>query len=83
MSTTFDKLAYLETLKAAGVPDDQARAHTHALDAAFRESVATKGDIEGLRLEVEKAKLDVLRWMIGLALAQIGLLVGVLLKISN
>lgn len=45
--------------------------------------MATKGDIEGLRLEVEKAKLDVLRWMVGLALAQIGLLVGVLLKISN
>ena len=33
---TFDKLAYLETLKAAGIPEQQARAHTVALDDALK-----------------------------------------------
>ena len=38
-STTFDKLAYLDSLKSAGIPDDQARAHAKALDDALRDSV--------------------------------------------
>ena len=54
MSTvTFDKLVYLETLKASGISDDQARAHAHALDEALRDSVATKGDIERLGYEMK------------------------------
>lgn len=54
MSTaTFDKLLFLETLKAAGVPEEQARAHAHALDEALRDSVATKADITALRTEMQ------------------------------
>ena len=30
-SITFDKLKYLETLKASGIPEAQARAHIEAL----------------------------------------------------
>jgi hypothetical protein len=53
MSTaTFDKLLYLETLKASGIPDDQARAHAHALDEALRDSVATKADLREMELRV-------------------------------
>ena len=53
MSTaTFDKLLYLETLKAAGVADDQARAHAHALDEALRDSVATKSDLREMELRL-------------------------------
>jgi hypothetical protein len=44
-TVTFDKLVYLETLKAAGIPDGQARAHVQALEDALRDSVATKADI--------------------------------------
>jgi hypothetical protein len=66
MSTvTFDKLAYLETLKASGVPEDQARAHAYALDAALRDAVSTKADVEAVRLEVERSKNEILRWLIG------------------
>jgi hypothetical protein len=58
MSTiTFDKLSYLETLKASGVPEAQARAHAIALDEAFRDTVATKADIthlEGSLRELEQ-----------------------------
>ncbi|MEI8395581.1 MAG: hypothetical protein WCF85_12645 [Rhodospirillaceae bacterium] len=54
---TFDKLVYLETLKAAGVADDQARAHAHALDEALRDSVATKADVERLERKMEAMEL--------------------------
>jgi hypothetical protein len=45
----FDKLKYLETLKASGVPEAQARAHTEALAQAFAEApnLATKSDLDG------------------------------------
>jgi hypothetical protein len=35
-------------LKAAGIAEDQARAHAEAIHEALRESVATKGDILAL-----------------------------------
>lgn len=56
-ATTFDKLIYLETLKASGIPEDQARAHAHALDEALRDSVATRQDIALLRSDMEKLEL--------------------------
>lgn len=53
MSTlTFDRLAYLETLKASGIPEAQARAHAVALDDAFRDTVATKYDLELLKRDL-------------------------------
>jgi hypothetical protein len=76
MSTvTFDKLAYLETLKAAGVPEPQARAHAQALDEALRDTVATRSDLraelEPVKLEIadQKGELRLLKWMVGFNLA--------------
>jgi hypothetical protein len=69
--TTFDKLAYLESLKAGGVPEPQARAHAQALDDALRDSVATKADIlrlEGLIREVEQ-RMTIKMGAIAVALA--------------
>jgi len=45
----FDKLAFIDRLKRAGIEDNQARAHAEAMDDALRESVATKADIAGLK----------------------------------
>ena len=42
---TFDRLAYIDRLTAAGFDDKQARAQAEALDAALRDSVATKADV--------------------------------------
>lgn len=56
-SVTFDKLAYLETLKAAGVPESQARAHAHALDEALRDSVATREDVNRLEALIRESEL--------------------------
>jgi hypothetical protein len=38
----FDRLTYIDRLKRGGIGDEQARAHAEAMDAALRESVATK-----------------------------------------
>jgi hypothetical protein len=54
-SIAFDKLKYLETLKASGVPESQARAHTEALAQAFAETpdLATRPDLDGRLLATE------------------------------
>jgi hypothetical protein len=48
----FDKLIYLDRLKQAGIPEDQARAHADAMHEALRESVATKADLVALRTDL-------------------------------
>jgi hypothetical protein len=57
---TFDKLAYIEHLKNAGVDEKQARAHAFALDDALKDSVATKGDVSSLGKDLRTA-MEMLR----------------------
>jgi hypothetical protein len=76
---TFDRLAYIDRLKAAGVTEPQARAMADGLDQALREEVATKSDLAVLRagfksdLGVLKGellagmkadKIDLLKWVV-------------------
>ena len=56
---TFDKLAYVAALQASGFNQEQAAAQANALDAALRETVATKSDISDLRHEVESVRHEV------------------------
>lgn len=72
-STTFDALGYFERLKAAGVPEEQAkvqaegmRAQAQAIQIAIREydsarqkDGATKGDVHNVRLEVENVRPEI------------------------
>ncbi|WP_442753514.1 hypothetical protein ACNHKD_10915 [Methylocystis sp. JAN1] len=51
---TFDRLAYVDRLKGGGIDEGQARAHADALDAAFRDTVATKADVEGLGRDLRR-----------------------------
>lgn len=73
---TFDTLKFVETLKAAGVPAEQAKAEAEALVSAFAEAMdsqlATRSDVN--RLERE---LLVIKWMVGLVL---GGIVALILK---
>jgi len=59
-SVTFDKLAYVDRLKAAGVDEAMARAMADSLDTALHESVATKADLEvlGARLTGRMGRLE-------------------------
>jgi len=65
MSTiTFDTLKYTERLRAAGVPEQQAKAESEALRDVLSEAtdntLATKGDVCDLRNEIELLRRDVL-----------------------
>jgi len=88
---TFDKLAYVDRLTAVGMDDQQARALAEGLDQALREEVATKADLAALRNEfradinavrhdlrtdMQVIKHDLLRWMVGMAFAQVGFTVA-------
>ena len=130
---TFDKLAYVDRLKAAGVGEREARALAEGLDQALREEVATKSDLAAVktdlaaniaavrtelaadiaavrtdlaadivavrtelaaeiaavrtelraeiatvRVDLAAVKHDLLRWMVGMAFAQVGLTVALI-----
>lgn len=95
-TTTFDALAYFEKLKEAGVPEEQAKVQANAFrdfsaiqEENSRKELATKGDIQNVRLEmkeiemrlserIEEGKHEILKWLIGFILTQSALLVAVL-----
>jgi len=56
----FDTYAYVKQLTAAGVPESQAEVHARALAALVDEELATKRDIEELRIAT-KRDIDELR----------------------
>ena len=62
----FDKLTYMDRLKAAGIAEDQARAHAEAMHEALRESVATKADLLAL-----EQRLTIRMGVIGVAIVAI------------
>lgn len=55
-TTAFDRLTYVDKLKAAGIDDPTARAHADALEQALREEVATKRDIADVKQEIVAVK---------------------------
>ena len=78
---TFDKLAYIDRLKAAGFAEPQARALADGLEQALREEVATKSDLALLRGEMiglkgellaamKADKIDFLKWVVMLIVGQ-------------
>ena len=77
-AVTFDTLKFVEQLKADGMPEAQARAMSEALKEAQAEvDYATREDVYRI---VSEAKWDVLKWMVGMAIAQL-LVVGVIVKL--
>ncbi|MCA1607233.1 MAG: CCDC90 family protein [Acidobacteria bacterium] len=79
MSTvTFDTLKFVERLKAAGVPEAQAKAMAEAQQEALSESVATQF---ATKADLAELKLGMIKWMAGLALAQVSLSIGLSVKL--
>jgi hypothetical protein len=77
---TFDRLAYIDRLREAGFDEKQARAQADALDAALRDSVATKADLKELagelRTEMANLKVDILRWLFVTQIALAGVILA-------
>ena len=78
MSTiTFDTHQFIKKLEASGTPTPQTEAIVEALQGAISDSaLTTKADLAEL-------KYDLLKWIVGLALAQFGVLIGILLKLPH
>ncbi|QGM98692.1 DUF1640 domain-containing protein [Methylocystis parvus] len=62
---SFDRLAYVDRLKSGGIDETQARAHADALDAALRDTVATKSDLEALGRDLRQEIADLRSEMVG------------------
>ena len=131
-TTTFDTLEFIEQLRAAGVPEEQAKVHTKGLAMVIKQidnradeqadrlsdrnekqirgrldGLATKQEMDfrlatveanlkrdiaildgkvettkaELRKEIEIAKTETIKWMIGLALAQLAMMAGILMTL--
>jgi len=67
-------LTFFEALQAAGVPQDKAKQTVEALNQALNSSskeLATKTDLAKIEIKIEAVKNEMLKWYVGIALAQI------------
>ena len=82
--TTFDTHLFVTRLRNAGFADAQAEAISEAFKQAQSESQPITKDYfdAKFKAEIEVAKSEVIKWVVGLALAQIALIVGLLIKVS-
>ncbi|MFZ1641582.1 MAG: DUF1640 domain-containing protein [Candidatus Contendobacter sp.] len=91
MSTiTFDTLAYVKTLRDAGVEEKQAEAQAAALATVLKSGIAdlaTKPDIDLLRAELRRdaaeLKAEMIRWVVGVGILQTTLIVGILARLAK
>ena len=77
---TFDTLLYSKTLQGAGMPQAQADALANAQKVAIEEMVAAKelASKHDLYLALSEQKHELLKWIMGLLLAQSALLIAVI-----
>ena len=67
-TVTFDTLKFVERLKGAGIPEEQAKALAEAFKEAQGEAeLVTKKDLQ-IELAPRKADLTLVKWMLGLVL---------------
>ncbi len=83
VAIAFDTLAYSKTLQAAGMPPEQADALAKAQKTALDEMVAakeiaTQADILRLENKMEANKHEILKWLIGMTVAQTSLVIAVI-----
>ena len=85
VAITFDTHEFVKRLRDSGFTETQAEAlsiaQKESLSQAFGGELATKADMSDLRRDMAEMKYDLLKWVVGIALAQIGLLVGILVKL--
>ena len=72
---TFDTLKFVETLKAHGIPEEQAKGIAEAFkDATGEAELASKLDLKEMRLEIDAkfekvfGELTLIKWMLGILL---------------
>ena len=88
ISIPFDTLKFVERLKAAGVPELQAKAEAEAFAEILNTSdVATRRDLKELEVtllaKLAEQKVDLLKWIIGLILGQTAPILTLLPKLIH
>nr|VFK13052.1 MAG: hypothetical protein BECKLPF1236A_GA0070988_100812 [Candidatus Kentron sp. LPFa]VFK25924.1 MAG: hypothetical protein BECKLPF1236C_GA0070990_1002713 [Candidatus Kentron sp. LPFa] len=81
-----DTLDFVRRLTDAGIPEKQADAHARAIkDVLSDQKLATRADLRELELRLEAriatVKYDLLKWIVGLLIAQTALIFTVLPKL--
>ncbi len=71
-TVTFDTLKFMKRLKSAGVPEQQAKAEVEALVDAFNETIS--GRKLATKHYLESMKVDLIKWIAGMMLAQAGII---------
>jgi len=78
---TFDTLAYVKKLKAAGVPETQAEVQAETFAEIIEDRIATKHDILMLKQDLKELELtlkrdianikaEIIKWVAGMLVAQ-------------
>jgi hypothetical protein len=82
---TFDSLGYFEKLKAAGVPEPQAKVQTDAMREVIEDKLATKTDVLALQKDIAvlrnelksdmreleyRITANIIKWVAGMLVAQ-------------
>ena len=71
-SAIFDTLAYAKKLKAVGFTEEQAEVQASAVADLVNEKLVTKADLD---LKIAELKTELVKWMLGIAAAQVAFLV--------
>jgi hypothetical protein len=75
---TFDTLKFARTLKAAGVPKQQAEAFAEVFRDATSEELVRRdyrnSRIADVETKIEAARSDIIKWLAGLLIAQAALI---------
>jgi hypothetical protein len=92
---TFDTLGYFERLKAAGVPEPQAKVQADAMREIIEDKLATKTDVLALQKDIAVLRNDlkgdmreleyrvtanIIKWVAGMLVAQ-AVVVAALVKL--
>jgi Holliday junction resolvase-like predicted endonuclease len=74
-TVTFDTLKFVEKLKSAGLPEEQAKAISEAFrDASGEADLVTKQDLQ-IELAAVRADINLIKWMLGILLGGVMALV--------
>ena len=75
----FDTHAYIKRMKAVGFTEEQAEVQAETVADLINERLVTKADLD---LRIAELKTELVKWMLGIALGQVALLVT-LLKVAH
>lgn len=74
----FDTLAYAKRMRSVGFTEEQAEAQAEEMAKLLDQQLATKQDIVELKAHIAEAKVEMIKWVLALMLAQTGIILAVL-----